>query len=173
MDSTVFTASEAMWTIEKVCESNRFVNRYPHVCVHLQCIMHSDGSGDTSHTTSNLINPIHCQCYRGTAACAHDEVEGYIQPSIDPHQLRHHPMVRVYSNISIHLIYLSHLSIYVYLHALSCMSYLISRSPKDISLMKSIKCWLIFNQAFINQMQLKLTSAYFAISILIVKFIIH
>ena len=33
--------------------------------------------------TSNLIDSIHCQCYRGTAACAHDEVEGYIQPSID------------------------------------------------------------------------------------------
>jgi hypothetical protein len=29
-------------------------------------------------------------------ACAHDEVEGYIQPNIDPHQLRHHLMVRVY-----------------------------------------------------------------------------
>ena len=58
--------------------------------------MHSDGSGDTSHTNSNLIDPIHCQCYRGTGACAHDEVEGYIQPNIDPHQLRHHPIVRVY-----------------------------------------------------------------------------
>ena len=55
--------------------------------------MHSDGSGDTSHTTSNLIDPIHCQCYRGTGACAHDGVEGYTQPSIDP---QHHPMVRVY-----------------------------------------------------------------------------
>ena len=37
-----------------------------------------------------------------------------------------------------------------------------------ISPIKSIKCWLIFNQAFINQMQLKITSAYFAVLILIV-----
>jgi len=39
-----------------------------------------------------------------------DEVEGYIQPSIDPHHLRH------YIYLSIYHIYLS---IYVYLHAFS------------------------------------------------------
>ena len=81
MESMVFAASEAIFFFYEV-ESNRYGNRYPHVCVHLQCIMHSDGSGDTSHTTSNLIDPIHCQFYRGTGACAHDEVGGYIQPSI-------------------------------------------------------------------------------------------
>ncbi len=70
---------------KKVCEFNRY-----GTC--------SDGSGDTSHTTPNLIDPIHCQ---------------------------------------------------------------------------SIKCWLIFNRAFINQMQLKIISAYFAILMLIVKFIMH
>jgi hypothetical protein len=32
----------------------------------------------------------------GTVAYAREKVEGYIQPSIDPHQLRDHPMVRVY-----------------------------------------------------------------------------
>jgi hypothetical protein len=32
-----------------------------------------------------------------TAACTHEEVEGYIQPSIDPQQLLYDPIERVYT----------------------------------------------------------------------------
>ena len=56
---------------------------------------HSDGSGDTSHATSDLIDPIHPRWCRGTAAYAREKVEGYIQPSV-PHQLRYDHIVRVY-----------------------------------------------------------------------------
>jgi hypothetical protein len=36
--------------------------------MHASPAVHHDGSRDTSHTTSNLIDPIHCQCFRGTGS---------------------------------------------------------------------------------------------------------
>ncbi len=79
-------------------------------------------------------------------ACAHDEVEGYIQPSIDPHQLRHHPMVRVYK---VHLIAALNLIISSLLTSLSQLHiwHIIISASKLITSLSQLYIWHIIISA--------------------------